>query len=100
MAFRAVVRNTGMSTLRDVRVNVSGQSYAIGDIPAGDSRSVRVRPEGKSQVELTFADAGGTSQPLVINCYFGPSHFSGQIFIDVADGKVVHVENKISTSLW
>jgi len=97
---RAVIRNTGMTTFHDVHVNVTGRSYTIGDIRPGESRSVRVEPKGKSQIELTFAAGNSTSSPLVISCYFGPSHYSGQITIDIADGQVVHVENKISTSLW
>ena len=97
---QVVVRNRGSSMLRDVHVNVTGRSHELGDVGPEQSRSVRVEPTGKSQIELTFADGDGVSKPLVINCYFGPSHYTGRITIDVAGNQVLHVDNQITTSWW
>jgi hypothetical protein len=81
----------------DVRVVVTGRSYAVGDLRQQESRSVRVRPTGESHIVLRYADAGGAERSVEVNCYFEPG-YSGRITVNIADGGVVHVDDQVRLS--
>src|SRR5688572_13679738 len=91
---KAVVTNTGTTAMRNVRVEVTGRAYAIGDLQPGESRSVRVRPKGESHIVLRYVDPNGATQAVTVDCYF-ESGYSGSIAADVADGKVTRIDNAI-----
>ena len=91
---KAVVTNTGTTAMRDVSVEVTGRSYAIGDLQPGETRSVRVRPTGESNIVLRYVDPNGANQAVTVDCYFD-SGYSGSITADVADGKVTRVDSAI-----
>lgn len=88
-----VVRNSSPAPMRDVRVVVTGGSYRIGDIPPGESRSVRVKPSGDSSVRLEYTDAGG-ARSVDLDCYI-EAGYSGGISVDVANGAVVRKSEAI-----
>ena len=90
----AVIRNTGRARMRDIRVIVTGHSYAIGDLAPGQSRSVRVNPDGESHIVLTYTDASGVGQRLTVDCYF-ESGYSGSITVEVAEGTIAKVDDRI-----
>jgi hypothetical protein len=96
---KAVVTNTGTTAMRNVRVEVTGRAYPIGDLPPGESRSLRVRPTGESHIVLRYADTNGAAQAVRVDCYF-ESGYSGRISVDVADGKVSRVDARIRLTPW
>src|SRR5215218_3893938 len=93
------LRNGGTTPMRDVRVVVTGGSYAVGELRQQESRSVRVKSTGESHMVLRYADAGGIEKSVEVDCYFEPG-YSGRITVDVADGAVVHVDNRVRSSRW
>jgi hypothetical protein len=92
---RVGLTNQGPDTLRNVIVHVTGRSYPLGDVPARESRSVRVRPASESHVEIEFTDARGTSARVVADCYFEPG-YRGEIWIDMKDGRVERARDSVS----
>lgn len=90
----AIIHNTGTGTLRGVRVIVTGRAYAIGNLAPNQRQTVRVNPTGESDIVLTYTDANGAAQKLTAGCYF-ESGYSGTVKIEVADGKVVKIDDRI-----
>jgi hypothetical protein len=88
---RVIVTNNGQATLEKVRVDVTGRSYDLGDVPPGGSREVGVEPTGESHVELSFTDQGRQVR-LVTGTRFEPG-YRGEIIISVRDGKIEHVKD-------
>jgi hypothetical protein len=84
---KAVVRNAGDATMRDVRVVVTGRSYALGDIRPNEVRSVRVNPAGESGIAIEYTDETGTLKNVRADCYL-EAGYSGNIRLDVAGGVV------------
>lgn len=91
---KAMVTNVGRETMRDIRVTVTGRTYPLGDLSVKEARAIGVDPTGESHIVLTYVDEGGRSQSLLVDCYFEPTD-SGTIAVDVADGKVVRVQQHI-----
>jgi hypothetical protein len=91
---KTLVRNRGTKTMRDVQVIVTGRSYSIGDIPRREEREVRVNPKGESALALRYLDAGRVERRLTVDCYF-ESGYSGSITVDVVDGAVGRVDNRV-----
>jgi hypothetical protein len=84
---KAVVRNAGDSTMRDVRVVVAGRAYTLGDIRPNEIRSARVNPAGESDITIVYTDGAGTPKNVRADCYI-ESGYSGSIRLDVAGGVV------------
>ncbi len=93
----AIVTNGGTAPMRNVRVVVTGHTYSLGDLSAKEMRTVRLEPSGESHIVLTYVDESGGPQSLPVDCYFEP-RYSGEIEVDVADGKVIRVSDRISIS--
>lgn len=68
---RVVVRNLTTTALRDVRINVEsrGKRHMLGDIPAGNQRSIFVQPITESRIDLGFADPNGVNRVVTIVGY-------------------------------
>ena len=81
-----VVRNVDSEALHAVVVHVTGNSISIGDIPAGESRKVRLATTGESHVELELA-----SGRLIINCYFEDG-YGGHITAQITRSTVVRTK--------
>jgi hypothetical protein len=81
-----VVRNVDSETLHAVVVHVTGSSISIGDIPAGQSRNIRLATTGESHVELELATGR-----LIINCYFEDG-YGGRITAEVTRSAVVRAK--------
>jgi hypothetical protein len=96
---RAIIHNSGATAMRDVRVNVTGRSYWVGDLGPGESRAIRVKPIGESHIVLSYADGSGVARRLTVDCYF-ESGYSGSIAVDVADGVVANVDDRIRLAMW
>ena len=84
------LRNTGAEPLRAAIVHVTGNSYPLGDLPAGSSKKVVVAPTGESHVEIEHE--GHT--PLIVDCYFEPG-YTGTITVEVTPQQVGRVQSSI-----
>ena len=78
-----VVRNVDTEDLHAVVVQVTGSSIPIGDIPAGQSRKIRLAATGESHVELDLATGH-----LVVDCYFERG-YGGRITTEINRSAVV-----------
>lgn len=83
------VRNVSTQPLSGVVVHVTGNSYALGDIQAGDHRSVRVSPVGESHIEIEHAKGR-----LVVNTYF-ESGYRGSVSVEVTETEIKRVQDDI-----
>lgn len=84
------VRNTGTEPLRATIIHVTGNSYPLGDLPAGSSKKVVVEPTSESHVEIEHD--GHT--PLIVDCYFEPG-YTGTIAVEVTPHKIGRVQSSI-----
>jgi hypothetical protein len=83
------LKNVGATTLRSVSVDVSGASYALGDIPSGASKMVKINPKWESDIKLRFANSPG----LIVGVYVD-NEFGGSIEASVTEQKVVAVKDE------
>lgn len=79
-----IVKNVSKETIRSIVVHVTGESYAIGDIEAGASKSVVLHPTSDSHVELASA---GHSR-LIIDCYLEYG-YGGTLAAEITADRVV-----------
>lgn len=90
------VVNAGQEPMLALQVLVTGRTYELGDLAAGQEASVQVEPTGDTNVRLRFVDGEGVQRELAVDCQFGYSGFRGTIRASVADGEVKDVEDGIS----
>jgi hypothetical protein len=90
-SLNVTVANEGTSPMTAVVVRVADQSYPLGDIPPGGSRSVRVDPAAPSHLEMDFAAALGRQVRLNVGGSLQPGS-RGTITVHVKDGSIVKVE--------
>jgi len=84
-----VIRNVGDDSMKSVIVHVTGNSYPIGDIDAGATKTVKVVTTGESDIVIEH----GNQEKLVVGAYF-ESSYRGKISIDVTSDHVVNVKNE------
>ena len=84
------IRNVSDEPMKGLVVHVTGNSYPIGDLLAGETKSIAVAPTGESHVELEFEG----HERLVVECYFEPG-YSGLIKVKVTPMKVISVDDGI-----
>lgn len=70
----AVVVNHGPGTLRSVIVHVRGNSYPMGDLDAGELRSVAIHPDRKTGVAIEFVGETGETVRTEEFGYMGPDY--------------------------
>jgi hypothetical protein len=83
------LKNVGATTLHSVLVEVSGASYALGDVTSGASKTVKINPHRESDIKLRFTNSRG----LLIDRYVD-SDFGGTIEANVTEQEVVSVKDK------
>ena len=83
------VRNVGTESLRGVVVHVTGKSYPVGNIQAGDSRSVRVSPTGESHIEIEHSKGR-----LIVDTYF-ESGYRGGVCVEITETEIKRVKNDV-----
>ena len=86
--------NLGPAAMKNVSVDVTGGSYLVGDIPAGTSNWVKVKPRGESSVEIKHDDNTGKQHTLFIDTYI-ESGYSGKITAQVKNGKITLIKQNI-----
>jgi hypothetical protein len=88
-----VVINVGVQPLSVVVVHVTGESYPLGDIQAGETRSVRVSPTGESHVEIEHSKGR-----LIVDTYF-ESGYRGKIAIEVTESEIKRVQHDVQVGV-
>lgn len=88
------VANHGPERLSSFVIHVTGNSYPIGQLDVGESRTVRVRPSSESHVEVEFVDPLGQRKRSAVDCYFEPGHHSGTIAIELENGAIKRVHDQ------
>ncbi len=93
------IRNAGPDQLNDAILHVTGRSYPLGNISAGDSRTVAVNPTSESHLEIEFVDRSGNNSRLIVDCYF-EAGYGGTIGVGIRDNKIENVHDRVlATSL-
>ena len=87
---QVTIVNVGAKPLRSVVVHVTGNSYPVGDIEPGASKTVAVHAKGESSIELEH-DGG---KRLDVDCYFEKG-YGGKITAEVTGEKVVSVKSDV-----
>lgn len=95
---RVNVKNRGPEPLTDVVVHVTGNSYRLGTLQAGESRAVSVQARGESNVELEFTPGDAERLRLDAGGYFESSGYEGTIEVELENGAIMRNEHRIS--LW
>ncbi len=65
----ATVHNGDSSTFKSCVVQVTGNSYPIGDLPPGASTTVNVNPTGESHIVVEYTDGKGVKRRVPVDCY-------------------------------
>ena len=73
-----------------VVVEVTGCAYSLGDIPPGGSKTVQLKAQGDSHIELQLS----INHRLIIDCYLEPA-YTGSIRAKVTSQNVIAVEDKV-----
>ena len=94
---QVTVTNRGPDALSDVVVHVTGNSYRLGTLGVGKSRTVAVDPQSESHVEVEFVGGSGARSRLNAGGYF-ESGYEGTIEVDLEAGVIVRNEHRIRTS--
>ena len=86
------LRNVDAAPLDSVVVHTTGYTYALGDVPAGASRTLRVQATGESHIEIAH---GAEPRPrLVVDTYFERG-YAGTVTAEVRRDSVVRVESHV-----
>jgi hypothetical protein len=85
-----IIRNVGAEPVRSIIVYVTGNSYSIGDVAPGTSKTVKVFAKGESHIELEQAG----KNRLVIGCYFEDGYM-GKITAEITPTQVVNIKDEI-----
>jgi hypothetical protein len=99
LGVRVTVTNKGPAALAGVRVHVADESYDLGDIQPGVSRTVRVCPSRETHAEIEYRDAEGRPVRLNAGGYFDAG-YRGELEIDVKGGAIEDVRDHTRPSLW
>lgn len=86
------VRNVGAVALDSAVIHTTGYSYAVGDVPAGASRTVWVSATAESHIEVEHGTDGRTR--LVVDTYFEPG-YAGTVMAEVRSDSVLRVEAQV-----
>ncbi len=90
-----VINNTGSIDYESCVVNVTGRSYDLGTLTAGDTLTTNVSPNGESHIELDLTEYSGSQHHLVVDCYFERRGYAGTIAVDLGDGQISNVASDV-----
>lgn len=88
------VRNSGLTSLHNLHVLVTGQTYELGDVSSGAIKKCTVRPTGESHVEISYRLTDGTMRGHTVDCYF-ESGYRGTIEAEIGDGGLIRASHHI-----
>ena len=89
-----IIENADDREIHSVVVQVTGNSYPLGDIAPGRSNKATVNATGESKLGIDFTDADGHSRRLKAESYFEP-RYRGSIRVAIKGGAIDHIEKKI-----
>ena len=92
---RVTVVNIGHTPMRDIQLIVTGNRYALGNLGAGESRSIRVQPMGESHLEIDYSNSQSNNSHLVVDCYM-EGGYRGSLKVEVDEGKIEKVTERIA----
>lgn len=81
------IHNKEAVPLRSVVLHVTGKSYPLGTIAAGDSALVAVNPVSESSLKIDFTQSDGKNNSLDADVYF-EANYRGTMRISIRDGKI------------
>lgn len=87
------VSNVGTVTMHAIKVQLTGKSYAIGDLGPGASTSIAVHPVTDSHIVLVF----DRTRSLTVDCYLEHG-YTGKIAATVTAKRVVAVKAETRSS--
>jgi hypothetical protein len=96
-SIKVEVMNLGSSPMKDVAADFNDFKYPIGDIPAGATKSTRMRVHGDQSFEISYVDQNGQRKTLHFENYLQRGDF-GKITLQVKNGKIVDVTQTSSIS--
>lgn len=85
------IENGGSIPLESVVLHVTGNRYSLGDIPPNSSKSVDVKVEGESDIELSHANGNR----FKVDVYLEPG-YGGSVHATVTSDSVLTVKQDIS----
>jgi hypothetical protein len=85
------IENGGDTALESAQLHVRGNTYKLGDIPAGESVSRAISVEGESHIEVV----SNKGKRLVINVYMEPG-YEGSVEAEVTPDSVLSVRDDIT----
>jgi len=88
------VENTGRMPIRSLVLEVTGNRYALGDIPPSGSAHATVKCTGDSHLEIEFFDLEGRPLRIDAGGFFQPG-YRGTIRLSIKDGKIERNEQDI-----
>lgn len=83
------IRNVGDADLDSTVVHVTGHTYEIGTIPAGQTSRLDISVEDESHIEVSHA---GSTRRLVFDVYLEPG-YEGRIDASITADSVLSVEH-------
>jgi hypothetical protein len=88
------LHNVERSTLRSLKVSVTGNSYPVGDLDPGATTSVWVKPTSESGVDVSFVTSAGQVTQVPVHGYIEPG-YSGWISADLTTVGARNVEDHV-----
>lgn len=100
-SIQLTIINTGPSTMRAITVTVTGNSYRVKDIPAGNSVSLSIHATGESGLTIDYENDSKKQKKVSGHCYL-QKDYVGTIEIRIQNDKIHSVQKQIGpdTSLW
>lgn len=95
-----IVHNKGPEKISNATVHVTGNSYEIGTLIPGQSRTILVKPSGDSNVQIVFMDSRNIQNRVDADCYLESSGSRGSIAIDISGNKISRVEDTTYISFF
>ena len=92
------VHNSGSTVMSDRMVHVTGRTYKLGRLESGQQLSVRVRPRGESDVEISFKNESSVQKRIQADCYFEANNYAGTIAVEIANDNLIGVVDTVKIS--
>lgn len=89
------INNSGSVDYESCVIKVTGRSYDVGKLPAGEKLKTKVWPTADSRVELDLTENDGSQHHLVVDCYFERRGYSGRITVTLGDGQIKEIADDI-----
>lgn len=93
------VQNSDTEPMNSVVLHVTGASYSIGDIDAGETISTEVYPTGDSHLEVEFSTEDEPRNRVAVDSYFGPG-WDGTLRVSIREGQIESTRQQFAPGVW